>query len=294
MKKLLVVLAILFIGILLAGCTTEAPVVTPTPTPTPTPTLTPTPTAVPTTAPPLKSIVDTAVADGRFTTLVAAIQAANLTETLSGVGPYTVFTPTDDAFKKLPNGTVAILLKDPQGDLKQILLYHVVSGKVMVADVLKITSAKTLQGSDLTINITAGTVKVNDANVIIPDIEASNGVIHVIDTVLTPLVLPTPTPTPTPTPPPSVKITFAPDPTPQPGPNVVVPVGGKVIFRNDDPFKQHGVVATNVGTGKYFGSMTAVNIPYGKTFEVTFDTAGTYDYQTVYQPSVEGKIIVTK
>jgi len=289
MKKLLVVLAILFIGILLAGCTTQPPAVTPTPTPTPVPTPT---------APPLKSIVDTAVADGRFTTLVAALQAAKLDGTLSGAGPFTVFAPTDDAFNKLPNGTVATLLQEPEGQLKQILLYHVVNGKVMAADVVKLTTATTVQGSNISITVTDGKVKVNNANVIITDIETSNGVIHVIDAVLIPPVAPTPTPTPTPTPSPtpqpSVTITFNRDLTIKPGPTVVVPVGGKVIFKNDDPFKQHGVVAVNVGTGKYFGGMTAINIPFGKTFEVTFDVAGTYDYQTVFQPSVEGKIIVTK
>src|SRR5665647_1578895 len=113
MKKLFVVLAILFIGILIAGCTSQppAPVVTPTPTPVPTP--------VPTTVVPVvKTSLDTAVADGRFTTLVAAVQTANLTTTLNGAGPFTVFAPTDDAFKKLPNGTVAT---------RDILLYHVVS-----------------------------------------------------------------------------------------------------------------------------------------------------------------------
>ena len=289
MKKLLVVLAILFIGILLAGCTTQPPVVTPTPTPTEVPTPT---------APPLKSIVDTAVADGRFTTLVAALQAAKLDGTLSGAGPFTVFAPTDDAFNKLPDGTVAALLQEPEGQLKQILLYHVVNGKVMAADVVKLTTATTVQGSDLTINVTDGKVTVNTANVIITDIETSNGVIHVIDAVLIPPVVPTPTPTatptPSPTPQPSVTITFDRDLTIKPGTTVIVPVGGKVIFKNDDPFKPHGVVAVNVGTGKYFGGMSNVNIPYGQTFEVTFDAVGTYDYQTIFQPSVQGKIIVTK
>jgi uncharacterized surface protein with fasciclin (FAS1) repeats/plastocyanin len=289
MKKLLVVLAILFIGILLAGCTTEpAPVVTPTPTPTPIPTPV-------LTTPPLKSIVDTAVADGRFTTLVTALKAAQLDGTLSGPGPFTVFAPTDDAFKKLPNATVATLLKDPQGQLKQILLYHVVDGKVMAADVVKLTTAKTLQGSNLKINVTGGKVKVNDANVIITDIVTSNGVIHVIDTVLIPPTpTPTATPTPTPTPQPSVTITFTRAMTIIPGTTVIVPVGGKVIFKNDDLYKPHGVVAINVGSAKYFGGMSPVTIPYGKPLEVTFNTTGTYEYQTVYQPSVVGKIIVTK
>jgi transforming growth factor-beta-induced protein len=177
MKKFFVILAILVIGILIAGCTSKppAPVVTPTPTPVQT-----------TAAPPMKSIVETAVADGRFTTLVAALQAAKLDGALSGPGPFTVFAPTDDAFKNLPPGTVETLLKDPQGQLKQILLYHVVDGKVMAADVVKLTSAKTLQGSNVNITVTNGVVKINDATVKITDIQTSNGVIHVIDKVLIP------------------------------------------------------------------------------------------------------------
>jgi plastocyanin len=105
---------------------------------------------------------------------------------------------------------------------------------------------------------------------------------------------PNSTPTPTPTPQPSVTITFNNDGTIKPGANVVVPVGGKVIWLNNDAYKPHGVVAINVGSGKYFGGMNSVNIPYGKTFEATFDTVGSYDYKTVFQPSVEGKITVTK
>jgi uncharacterized surface protein with fasciclin (FAS1) repeats len=126
------------------------------------------------------------VADGRFTTLVAALQAAKLDGTLSGPGPFTVFAPTDDAFKKLPAGTIETLLKTPEGQLKQILLYHVVDGKVMAADVVKLSSAKTLQGSDVKITAAGGVVKINDATVIITDIQTKNGVIHVIDTVLLP------------------------------------------------------------------------------------------------------------
>ena len=105
---------------------------------------------------------------------------------------------------------------------------------------------------------------------------------------------PNSTPTPTPTPQPSVKITFANDGTIKPGATVVVPVGGKVIWLNNDPYKPHGIQAVNVGTGKYFSGMTAINIPYGKTFEATFDTVGTYDYHTLFQPEIAGKIIVTK
>ncbi|MCA9364896.1 MAG: fasciclin domain-containing protein [Candidatus Moranbacteria bacterium] len=130
------------------------------------------------------TIVDVAASNGSFTTLVAAVQAAGLMETLSGPGPFTVFTPTDDAFAKLPEGTVEALLEDPE-KLASILTYHVVPGKVMSADVAKITSATTVNGQNVTID-TANGVKINDAMVVIPDVPASNGVIHVIDTVLLP------------------------------------------------------------------------------------------------------------
>jgi uncharacterized surface protein with fasciclin (FAS1) repeats len=170
---------IILVGVILTcGCMQPAPQVTPTPTPTAT--------ATPVATPVMKNIVETAVADGRFTTLVAAVQAAGLADTLSGTGPFTVFAPTDDAFKKLPAGTVETLLKDPQGQLKQILLYHVVSGKVMAADVVKIDSVKTVEGQNVTITTTTEGVKVNDAKVVITDIETKNGVIHVIDAVLIP------------------------------------------------------------------------------------------------------------
>lgn len=129
-------------------------------------------------------IVDTAVAAGSFTTLVQAVQAAGLVETLKGEGPYTVFAPTDEAFAKLPDGTVDALLAD-QEKLTAVLTYHVVAGKVMAADVSGLTSATTVQGSDLSIKTDDG-VMINDAAVVQADIEASNGVIHVIDTVLMP------------------------------------------------------------------------------------------------------------
>jgi uncharacterized surface protein with fasciclin (FAS1) repeats len=129
-------------------------------------------------------IVDTAVQAGSFNTLVAAVQAAGLAETLKGAGPFTVFAPTDEAFAKLPKGTVDALLKDiPK--LKQILTYHVVAGKVMAADVVKIKSAKTVEGSELKIDASNG-VKINDSTVTTPDVAADNGVIHIIDTVLMP------------------------------------------------------------------------------------------------------------
>jgi len=138
-----------------------------------------------TTTAPLKDIVDTAVEAGSFTTLVAAVQAAGLVETLKGEGPFTVFAPTDEAFAALPEGTVEALLADIPA-LTDILLYHVVPGKVMAADVVNLTSAATVQGSDLAIVVEDGKVMINGVNVITADIEASNGVIHVIDAVLIP------------------------------------------------------------------------------------------------------------
>jgi uncharacterized surface protein with fasciclin (FAS1) repeats len=132
----------------------------------------------------MANIVDTAVNAGSFSTLVTAIKAADLTGTLQGTGPFTVFAPTDEAFDKLPEGTVDALLKDiPK--LKKVLKYHVISGKVMAADVMKRKSAKTVEGSDVKIDASNG-VKVNDATVTSPDVSADNGVIHIIDTVLIP------------------------------------------------------------------------------------------------------------
>jgi transforming growth factor-beta-induced protein len=179
MKKYTLISVIITASIILAACAPAAPAPTSLPEPTVVPTTMPEPTEMPMT------IVDIAVADGRFTTLVAAVQAAGLAETLSGDGPFTVFAPTDDAFKKLSEGTVEGLLKDVPA-LKDILLYHVVSGKVMAADVVKLESADTVLGKPVTIKVDMGNVYVNDAQVIITDIEASNGVIHVIDTVLLP------------------------------------------------------------------------------------------------------------
>ncbi len=131
------------------------------------------------------TIVDVAVKSGNFTTLVAAVKAAGLVETLSGEGPYTVFAPTDEAFAKLPAGTVEALLQDKE-KLAKILTYHVVAGKVMAKDVVGLTSAKTVEGGDVTVKVEGRTVMINDATVIKTDIAASNGVIHVIDTVLMP------------------------------------------------------------------------------------------------------------
>lgn len=134
-----------------------------------------------------KDIVDTAVAAGSFKTLAAALKAADLVDTLKGKGPFTVLAPTDEAFAKLPAGTLDSLLKpENKAKLRSILLYHVVSGKVMSTQVVKMTSAKTVNGQDVKINTQGGTVMVNDAKVVKADIAASNGVIHVIDTVLLP------------------------------------------------------------------------------------------------------------
>ena len=134
-----------------------------------------------------KDIVDTAVDAGSFKTLAAALQAAGLVETLKGDGPFTVFAPTDEAFAKLPAGTVENLLKPENREkLKAVLTYHVVPGKVTAAQVTKLKSAKTVQGSEVTITASGGKVKVDDATVVKPDVMASNGVIHVIDTVILP------------------------------------------------------------------------------------------------------------
>lgn len=134
-----------------------------------------------------KDIVDTAVAAGSFNTLATALKAAGLVDTLKGPGPFTVFAPTDDAFAKLPKGTLDDLLKPENKEkLRAILTYHVVPGKIMAADVAKMKKAKTLEGSDINIKTKGNKVMVDKANVVKTDIMASNGVIHVIDTVMMP------------------------------------------------------------------------------------------------------------
>jgi uncharacterized surface protein with fasciclin (FAS1) repeats len=131
-----------------------------------------------------RDIVDTAVAAGSFNTLAKALMEAGLIETLKGNGPFTVFAPTDEAFAKLPAGTLDSLLKDKE-KLTAVLTYHVVPGQVMAADIFKLTEAKTVQGQSVKIN-TSGGVMVNDAHVVKTDILATNGVIHVIDKVILP------------------------------------------------------------------------------------------------------------
>jgi uncharacterized surface protein with fasciclin (FAS1) repeats len=131
------------------------------------------------------TIVAVASSAGTFNTLVAAVRAAGLEGTLTGQGPFTVFAPTDDAFAKLPAGTVDALLQDPQ-QLASILTYHVVAGKVLAADVVQLSTATTVNGNPVSIRVENGVVYVNGAKVVATDVEASNGVIHVIDTVLLP------------------------------------------------------------------------------------------------------------
>lgn len=184
MKKLTVLPILIVIALAFAAC---VPMTTPEPTAVPTEEPIEEPIVEPTEEPKPEpqTIVDIAVADGRFTTLVAALQAAELVETLQGDGPFTVFAPIDDAFAKLPEGTVEALLADIPA-LTDILLYHVVSGKVMAADVVQLSLADTVAGIPVQIKVMDGNVYINDAMVVITDIEASNGVIHVVDTVILP------------------------------------------------------------------------------------------------------------
>ena len=181
-KSLLLVLLVMMLSAVLAACSTAAPAE-----------VTEQPEVVePTAEPEMEeempgTIVDIAVADGRFTTLVTAVTAAGLAETLSGEGPFTVFAPTDDAFAALPEGTIEALLADPQGALTDVLTYHVVEGAVMAETVVTLDSAKTVSGENVSITVNDDGVFLNDTvQVIITDIVASNGVIHVIDGVLLP------------------------------------------------------------------------------------------------------------
>jgi uncharacterized surface protein with fasciclin (FAS1) repeats/plastocyanin len=288
MKKLFVVLAILFIGILLAGCTSQppAPVVTPTPTP------------VPTTAPEVRGCYAVIADDPQFSVLGTALRASKL-DTAFDNGSFTILAPTDNAFAQLPNGTITSLLKDPQGQLKQVLLNHVIDKTLFYADITKLNDAKTMQGTALKINYTGDAVTIGGAKVTKTDIVCKNGVIQVVDTVILPPVTvktATPTPTPSPTIQPSVTITFTRDLTIQPSTTVYVPVGGKIVWKNDDPFKPHGIAALDnpdPASLKYFGAAPQ-NIPYGKTINVTFNEVGRYEYKTVFQPETTGTIIVTK
>ena len=136
---------------------------------------------------PSKDIVDTAISAGSFKTLTTALEAAGLVETLKGKGPFTVFAPTDAAFAKLPEGTLkSLLMPANKQKLTAILTYHVVAGNVKAADVIKLSSAKTLNGQSVTIKVVGGKVLINGATIVKADIAATNGTIHVIDTVLMP------------------------------------------------------------------------------------------------------------
>ena len=185
MKRYMSLLILVILTGVLAACGGAA---APAPTAEPMPTTAPAvdPTAEPT-AEPLPSIAEIAAGDPNFSTLVAALDAAGLVETLAGEGSFTVFAPTNDAFAALPAGTVEGLLEDPQGALTDILLYHVVDGVARAEDVVGLTEATTLNGAPIAIAVVDGGVRLNDSvNVVTTDIEATNGVIHVIDGVLLP------------------------------------------------------------------------------------------------------------
>ena len=192
MKRSLAAAGAVSLALFLASCSSSA---TPSTSMAPT-TMAPSTSAPAATMAPPKAtadIVDTAVAAGNFKTLATALTAAGLVDTLKGPGPFTVFAPTDAAFAKLPAGTLDTLLKDPTGKLAAILKYHVVAGKVMAADVVKLNGqkVKTVQGADITVEVSGGMVTLVDVtgqkvNVVTTDIAASNGVIHVIDAVLLP------------------------------------------------------------------------------------------------------------
>ena len=176
MKRWSVLSLFLVLALAITACAAPAAPAQPAPTEAPT--------AVPTVAAP-KDIVDTAVAAGSFTTLVAAVQAAGLVDALKGEGPFTVFAPTDEAFAALPKETLDALLADPEA-LAKILTYHVLAGKVMAADVTDGLSAPTLAGPAVAFKIVDGKPMINDANIVGTDVVASNGVIHVIDKVILP------------------------------------------------------------------------------------------------------------
>ena len=189
MKRTIAAAGIASLALFLSACSTGTATTSSAPM---TPAAT-TPAATTPAASESKDIVDTAVAAGDFTTLAAAVTAAGLVDTLKGPGPFTVFAPPDDAFDKLPEGTDEELLKDPTGDLAEILKYHVVAGEVMAADVVKLDGqkVKTVQGAELTVEVEGDTVSLTDVagnsvNVVTTDVDASNGVIHVIDGVLLP------------------------------------------------------------------------------------------------------------
>ena len=179
MKRSMILVGALVVALILAACTPQTVAV-------PAATATPVPTSTPEPVEPEKDIVDTALEAGDFGTLVQAVQAAGLEDALRGEGPFTVFAPTDAAFAALPDGTLEALLADPTGQLQQILLYHVLDGQVQAADVIDGLVASTLQGGDVSFAVDGSKVTINDASIVLTDIEAANGVIHVIDSVILP------------------------------------------------------------------------------------------------------------
>ncbi len=175
MKRSTLLLSVAAVALVVSACSTTA--ATPSPAPA---------TPAPTMAAEMGDIVDVATEAGSFTTLLTAATAAGLVDTLKSEGPFTILAPTDEAFAALPAGTLDGLLKDPEA-LKQILLYHVIKGKVMAEQVVSLTTADSVAGPAIKIEVKDGTVYLNDtAKVVTTDIEASNGVIHVIDQVILP------------------------------------------------------------------------------------------------------------
>jgi transforming growth factor-beta-induced protein len=186
MKRFTTLVSLMLVAVVALAACAPAPAPEPAPEPAPVEETQPEPQPEPEPETP-GTIVDIAISDERFSTLVTAVVTAELAETLSSEGPFTVFAPTNDAFAALPEGTVeSLLLPENKQLLTDILLYHVVPGKVMAADVVELTSATTALGADISIKVEMGNVFINDAQVIITDIEASNGVIHVIDAVILP------------------------------------------------------------------------------------------------------------
>jgi uncharacterized surface protein with fasciclin (FAS1) repeats len=235
-------------------------------------------------------IVDTAIDAGSFETLVMALQEANLTETLRGEGPFTVFAPTDEAFDALPEGTLEELLQDPE-NLTAVLTYHVVPGEYMASDIADIESLTTVQGEDINVTVENDSVMVNNANVTAADIEASNGIIHVIDAVMLPPSMleeanetdmndTDENVTDAETEPTAVEIiedSFDPETT-------MVMAGETVSWTNMDD-EAHTVTAED-------GTFDSGEIETGESFNYTFEETGTFDYYCTIHPEMTGSVIV--
>ncbi len=235
-------------------------------------------------------IVDTAIDAGTFETLVLALQEANLTETLRGEGPFTVFAPTDEAFDALPEGTLEELLQDPE-NLTAVLTYHVVPGEYMASDIASMESLTTVQGEDINVTVENDSVMVNNANVTATDIEASNGIIHVIDSVMLPPSMleeanetdmndTDENVTDAGTEPTAVEIiedSFDPETT-------TVMAGETVSWTNMDD-ETHTVTADD-------GTFDSGEIENGESFNYTFEETGTFDYYCTIHPEMTGSVIV--